>query len=91
MKVIKIISIIILVLFFMLVVYVGYREDKKYDNYYEYIDLDNNKGRALYCSYKFTGYNKGGQGSPVCELYDGTIIQVKQYKKVKELKGVDKE
>ena len=49
---------------------------------YEYVDLDNNTGKAEYCSYKFVGYKKGGQGSPICELSDGTIKQVKQYKKV---------
>ena len=59
--------------------------------YYEYIDLDNDKGKARYCSYKFEHIKAGGQGSPVCELYDGTIIQVKQYKYIKELKGIDKE
>ena len=51
---------------------------KKY--HYEYIDLDNNKGIALECSYKFEDYKRGGQGSPVCELEDGTIKQVKEYK-----------
>lgn len=51
---------------------------KKY--HYEYVDLDNNSGTALECSYKFTGYKKGGQGSPVCELEDGTVKQVKEYK-----------
>ena len=53
-------------------------------HHYEYIDIDNNEGIAKECSYKFTGYKKGGQGSPVCELYDGTIIQVKQYKYIKD-------
>lgn len=48
--------------------------------HYEYIDLDNNNGVAKECSYKFEGYARGGQGSPVCELEDGTIKQVKQYK-----------
>lgn len=50
--------------------------------YYEYIDLDNNNGIAEYCSYKFNDAFKGGQGSPICELKDGTILQVKQYKKI---------
>ena len=56
------------------------------ETYYEYIDLDNNKGVAKYCSYKFKeryiilGGGSGGQGSPICELEDGTILQVKQYK-----------
>lgn len=48
--------------------------------HYEYIDLDNNKGVAKECSYKFEHYKSGGQGSPVCELEDGTIKQVKEYK-----------
>lgn len=49
-------------------------------NIYEYIDLDGNKGTAKECSYEFQGYYSGGQGSPVCVLEDGTVIQVKQYK-----------
>lgn len=48
--------------------------------HYEYVDLDNNSGIAKKCSYKFTDYTRGGQGSPVCELEDGTIKQVKEYK-----------
>ena len=64
--------------------------------HYEYIDLDNNKGVAKECSYKFEGYKKGGQGSPVCELEDGTVKQVKEYKyiydgKVVPIKEVFKE
>lgn len=47
---------------------------------YEYIDLDNNKGLARECSYKFQGNYSGGQGTPVCVLEDKTVIQVKQYK-----------
>lgn len=50
--------------------------------HYEYIDLDNNKGIALECSYKFKGYKRGGQGSPICELDDGSIKQVKEYKHI---------
>lgn len=52
--------------------------------HYEYIDLDNIKGIAKECSYKFENINKGGQGSPVCELNDGTIKQVKEYKYIYE-------
>lgn len=48
--------------------------------HYEYIDLDNNPGIAVNCSYEFSGYRGGGQGSPVCELEDGTVKQVKEYK-----------
>ena len=56
-------------------------EDKYH---YEYIDLDNNKGIAEECSYKFEGYKKGGQGSPVCILEDGVVKQVKEYKYIYE-------
>ncbi len=52
--------------------------------HYEYIDLDNVKGTAKDCSYKFKNSNKGGQGSPVCELSDGTVKQVKEYKYIYE-------
>ena len=48
--------------------------------HYEYIDLDNNNGIAKECSYKFEEYKSDGQGSTVCELEDGTIKQVKEYK-----------
>lgn len=48
--------------------------------HYEYVDLDNNSGVAKECSYEFKDYKRGGQGSPVCELEDGTIKQVKEYK-----------
>ena len=48
--------------------------------HYEYIDLDNNNGIAKDCSYKFEEYKRGGQGRTVCELEDGTIKQVKEYK-----------
>ena len=51
---------------------------------YEYIDLDNIKGIAKECSYKNENSNNGGQGSPVCELNDGTIKQVKEYKCIYE-------
>lgn len=50
--------------------------------HYEFVDLDNNSGVAKECSYKFDDYKRGGQGSPVCELEDGTIKQVKEYKYV---------
>ena len=48
--------------------------------HYEYLDLDNNNGIAKECSYKREEYKSGGQGSTVCELEDGTIKQVKEYK-----------
>ena len=66
--------------------------------HYKYVDLDNNNGVAKECSYKFEKYAKGGQGSQVCELEDGTIKQVKEYKcifdgtvrPIKEIIGDDK-
>lgn len=66
--------------------------------HYEYLDLDNNSGVAKECSYKFEKFAKGGQGIPVCELEDGTIKQVKEYKyifdgtvkPIKEIIGDDK-
>ena len=51
---------------------------------FEYTDLDNNKGIAKNCSYKFEHYKSGGQGSPVCELNDETVKQVKEYKYIYE-------
>lgn len=56
--------------------------------HYEYIDLDNNKGIAKECSYKFEEIHRGGQGSPVCKLEDGTIKQVKEYKYIYDGKVV---
>lgn len=47
---------------------------------YEYVDLDDNKGLAKKCFFETYRYHAGGQGSPVCILEDGTVIQVKQYK-----------
>lgn len=70
---------IIIILFFILVLSIPQTEHQ-----YEYIDLDNNKGIAKECSYKFEGYKSGGQGSPVCELTDGTIKQVKEYRCIYE-------
>ena len=71
-------SIIIIIGFFFIVMF--FPEERRY---YAYTDLDNNKGIAIECSYWFAGYKRGGQGSPVCELEDGTVIQVKQYKLIK--------
>lgn len=56
--------------------------------HYEYIDLDNNKGVAKECSYKFEEERSGGQGNPVCELEDGTVKQVKEYKYIYDGKAV---
>lgn len=52
--------------------------------HYEYIDLDDVKGIAKECSYKFENSKNGGQGSPVCVLEDGTVKQVKEYKYIYE-------
>lgn len=52
--------------------------------HYEYIDLDNNKGIAVDCSFSFHEHKAGGQGSPICILPEGTVIQVKQYTKIVE-------
>jgi hypothetical protein len=56
--------------------------------HYEYIDLDNNNGIAKNCSYKFENIGRGGQGSPICELEDGTVKQVKEYKYIFDGKAV---
>lgn len=56
--------------------------------HYEFVDLDNNNGVAKECSYKFKEYARGGQGSPVCELENGTIKQVKEYKYIYDGKYV---
>ena len=76
-------SFIIIILFFILVLSIPQTEHQ-----YEYIDLDNNKGTAKECSYKFREYRAGGQGSPVCELADGTIKQVKEYRCIYEKSSV---
>lgn len=54
-----------------------------YSYHYEYVDLDNNKGVAVRCSYMSTHYT-AGQGSPVCELQNGTVKLVKEYKLISE-------
>ena len=56
--------------------------------HYEFIDLDNNSGIAKECSYKFEDYKRGGQGSPVCELENGTVKQVKEYKYIYDSKYI---
>ena len=44
-------------------------------NYYEYVDLADNKGIAKTCeSYK---------GGLLCKLEDETVVQVKQYKAIR--------
>ena len=74
---------IIFVIFVL--IYMCFPENKYH---YEYIDLDNNKGIAKECSYKFEEAYRGGQGSPVCKLEDGTIKQVKEYKYIYDGKVV---
>lgn len=72
---------LLLICFFILMfVLSGFEPREIY--HYEYIDLDNNKGIASSCSYKFKAGKAGGQGSPVCILKDGTTLQVKQYKRI---------
>lgn len=41
-------------------------------DYYEYIDLDGEKGKAVDCWKPY--------GNMICELKDGTQIQVKSYR-----------
>ena len=80
-KEIKIMLIITFVVFtFVAFITLWCNTSEKY--YYEYIDLDNNKGIAVDCSYKFVQGKAGGQGSPVCILPEGTVIQVKQYTRI---------
>lgn len=86
MKMIKnIILFIVVSIIVLLIMYLLMKLDCKGNHkpVYSYIDTDNNIGEAVGCSYKFEKYKSGGQGSPVCRLEDGTIIQVKQYKLVR--------
>lgn len=55
--------------------------------YYEYVDLNNNKGTAVYCSNKERVKGGYSLGTPYCKLANGTIISVKEYLP----KGDDKE
>ena len=41
---------------------------------YKYVDYDNNEGYADYCFHPY--------GNFICELADGTRVQVKSYKEV---------
>ena len=50
---------------------------------YEYLDFDNNRGIAEYCDNSDIRAFSGGKGVLSCNLKDGTVIMVKQYK-VKE-------
>lgn len=62
---------IILVIFILLLC--GCSVELGYD-YYEYIDLDDQKGKADDCWKPY--------GNMICELKDGTQIQVKSYRGV---------
>lgn len=47
--------------------------------YYEYTDLDNNKGIAKYCTNKSSVRGGYSLGTPYCELENGATIIVKEY------------
>ena len=57
--------------------------------YYEYTDLDNNKGIAKYCTNKSAVRGGHSLGTPYCELENGTIIIVKEYLAI--AKGSDRD
>ena len=82
---ILLVMLIILCVFFIICALIGSQYAPKYQ--YEYIDIDNNKGFAKACQFtdKSNLHRSGGQGTPICQLKDGTIIVVKQYKKVEIL------
>lgn len=78
-SIIDVIVILFIIAFFIICVKYG----KHYDRYYEYVDLDGNEGITnVYdgCSYD----SWGGQGAMVCKLNNGTILQVRSYKYVRE-------
>lgn len=54
--------------------------------YYEYTDLDNNKGIAKYCTNKSAVRGGYSLGTPYCELENGTIIAVKEYLAIEKRK-----
>lgn len=65
-------SLVILCIFFIYIVFVVCFSE--HNGTYKYTDLDNNTGVAIDCSYYRT--------APICKLEDGTIIQVKNYKRI---------
>jgi hypothetical protein len=65
---------IICMLFFGSMIY----EQLCFKTYYEYINIENNKGIAEKCSI--------ARSNMYCELEDGTYILVKQYKQITERK-----
>lgn len=67
----KLLFVIYVIFSFILVL-----KQPKYEQYYEYVDLDNNTGVASKCS----SYS----GNLVCKLEDDTIKLVKECKLVKE-------
>ena len=81
-QLIKAIKILLLIVIILIIFIIALKQPA-YSYHYEYVDLDNNKGTAVRCSYMSTNY-KGGQGSPVCELQDGTVKLVKEYKLISE-------
>lgn len=81
-RLIKDIKILLLIIIIAIIFIIALNQPA-YSYHYEYVDLDNNKGVAVSCSYMSTNY-KGGQGSPVCELQDGTVKLVKEYKLISE-------
>lgn len=80
---------ILLLIIIIVIIFIIALNQPTYSYHYEYVDLDNNKGVAVRCSYMSTHY-KGGQGSPVCELQDGTVKLVKEYKLISEKVESDK-
>lgn len=76
----RFILIIGMIIFIIILCIIGYTYDKNYIHYYKYIDLDNNEGIATTCQFS----NNKGQGSPICQLEDGTILSVKSYRYIEE-------
>lgn len=65
-------------IWFIIELYNGYLNESVYYKKYEVVDYDNNNIIAYNCS--SGGYNNGS--AMKCELKDGTILSVKQYKYV---------
>jgi len=76
----RLVVIIGMIIIIILSLICSYEYDKHYIHYYKYVDLDNNEGIAKKCQFS----NNKGQGSPICELEDGTILSVKSYKYIEE-------
>jgi hypothetical protein len=68
-----------LILLFIFIGYLSVQNEKSI--YYEYTDLDGNKGTtSSWTGCFYEGYYS--MGSPMCELDDGTILAVKSYKEI---------